>query len=160
MLWFKHHNNFRNSPSMKWIKKRLGDAGVAAAYRLLEVICERCGTGEEFNPVLTLQGATSKMWLAEEILTPENGDSYSDGFVTEEQLDGFLAVCERSGLVERTTWEGDGSTWDDDKGVWVPGKVVLEQINIPSMFNLLDEHTARERGYKKKKNFKGLATPK
>jgi hypothetical protein len=160
MLWFKHHNNFRNNPSMKVIKKHLGDAGIAGAYRLLEVICERCGTGEEFNPVLTLGGATDKRWLGEEVLLPTNAEEFGGvGFITQKEIDDFLSTCAFAGLIERGSWSGPGRTWDDTKQGWVDGTVTLETITVPGLYNMADETTRKYRAYAKK-NFRGLGTPK
>jgi hypothetical protein len=78
MRWFKHDHNFRNTPAMKQIHRMYGNAGVAVAYRLLEVMTEHCGTGEKFRPELTLHLCRSPLWLAEELGVTEEREYGAD----------------------------------------------------------------------------------
>lgn len=54
MLWFKHFNNARHNPKFRAIERKFGEAGYARAFKLLEIVSERGGTGKDFSPRLDL----------------------------------------------------------------------------------------------------------
>lgn len=67
MLWLRHFSNARNNPKFKKIWKRLGEAGYARAWILLEVVAERGGSGENFDPRIDLKrNHTDLDWLSDE----------------------------------------------------------------------------------------------
>jgi hypothetical protein len=67
MRWFKHLSDARNNPKLKRIEKKLGEAGYARAFKLLEVVAERGGTGGGFQPRIGLKDShTDLEWLADE----------------------------------------------------------------------------------------------
>lgn len=67
MRWFKHLADARYNPKLKRIQKQLGEAGYARAMKLLEIVAQRGGTGERFQPRITLEDpSTDLRWLAEE----------------------------------------------------------------------------------------------
>jgi hypothetical protein len=96
MLWFKHSQDLRNSPAMKYIQRKLGDEGFAAAIRLIEVLTYRSGSGSRFNPILTLSPPTSELWLAQEILTYDENDPEANPVNT---LHDFLNHFQSAGLI-------------------------------------------------------------
>ena len=96
MLWFKHAHDLRNSPAMKYIQRKLGDEGFAAAIRLIEVLTHRSGTGKRFNPILTLAPPTSEIWLAQEILTYDENDPDAEPI---DSLNRFLSEFSIAGLI-------------------------------------------------------------
>jgi hypothetical protein len=113
MLWFKHAHDLRNSPAMKYIQRRLGDEGYAAAMRLIEVLTYRSGSGTRFNPVLALAVPTTITWLAQELLTydPErqfdaDGNLDGDAETLLDRIDRFLKVFETAGLIELGSLDG------------------------------------------------------
>ncbi len=68
MRWFKHFNDARRNPKFRRIEKRLGEAGYARAFKLIEVVAERGGTGQNFSPIVDLKCQhTDLEWLAEEL---------------------------------------------------------------------------------------------
>lgn len=68
MRWFKHFNDARRNPKFRRIEKRLGEAGYARAFKLIEVVADRGGTGQNFNPTVDLKCQhTDLEWLAEEL---------------------------------------------------------------------------------------------
>lgn len=144
MLWFKHDRNLRNSPSMKLIHRHLGDAGFAAAIRLLEVMTERSGSGTKFDPVLKLASPTTKKWLANEICTPdEDGDPYgTGGHVTDKQFETVLNTFHEAGLIRRGTVTLPG-TAQNEKGEWVEGNYSFETIELCEFEEMQDTWTAR-----------------
>src|SRR5260370_31135620 len=96
MQWFKHHNNFRNSPAMKHVESEMGDIGVAAVYRLYEVFTERFGVDNNFTGSLTLSPPFSEQWLASELLRrPWDAENNRFGDAPKvADLLYFLGVCE------------------------------------------------------------------
>ena len=68
MRWFKHMSDARHNPKVLRLLQRLGEAGYARYFRLLECLAERGGTGSSFNPGVDLQdGVTDLAWLAGEM---------------------------------------------------------------------------------------------
>lgn len=68
MRWFKHFNDARRNPKFRRIEKRLGEAGYARAFKLIEVVADRGGTGQNFDPGVDLKCPhTDLEWLAEEL---------------------------------------------------------------------------------------------
>jgi hypothetical protein len=66
MQRFRHPSNLRNDPKFRAIEKNLDEAGYARAVKLLEIVAEVGGKGEEFSPEFTLRGNTDATWLADE----------------------------------------------------------------------------------------------
>jgi hypothetical protein len=68
MHWFKHFTDARHNPKFRAIEKKLGEAGYARAWKLLEIIGERGGSGKDFAPRLDLnESHTDLGWLADEM---------------------------------------------------------------------------------------------
>lgn len=63
MKWFKHDSEFRHSPAMKSIYRKLGDTGSARANCLMELIC---GSGSA-DATIRLVDPYGLDWLAEEM---------------------------------------------------------------------------------------------
>jgi len=140
MLWFKHMHNLRNSPAMKQIQRQLGDPGFAAAIRLLEVMTQRCGSGANFNSVLTLATPMTKRWLGEEIITPI--DEGYGAHVPEKTIEEFLDVFNTAGLIARGTVTGPGVV-KNEKNEWVEAEVTFETLALVDFEELQDRWTAR-----------------
>jgi len=66
MQRFRHPSNLRNDPQFRAIEKKLDEAGYARAVKLLEIVAEVGGKGEEFSPEFTLRDNTDIGWLADE----------------------------------------------------------------------------------------------
>jgi hypothetical protein len=143
MQWFKHHNNFRNTAKLKHIEKVLGDAGVAAVYRLYEVFTERFGVDDNFTGSITLSAPFSEQWLASEILRRpwhQESNPYGDEPKVEDVLY-LLGECEQAGIVQltrevatiarvdpktgETKESGDTKTWTT---VTIPGFAELADV--------------------------------
>jgi hypothetical protein len=146
MQWFKHHNNFRNTPAMRYIDQMLGDEGTAGVYRLYEVFTERFAVDNDFSGGLLLSPPTSEQWLADEVLRRPEGDDnpYGNG-PSLKQLQYFLSVCERAGIVSLKRQESacfslqdDGTTEEDGKNVWTT-------VTIPGFADLADEYASRKK---------------
>jgi hypothetical protein len=68
MLWFKHFSDARNNPKILAIQKKLGEAGYARWFRLLEIVAQRGGNGEAFAPRVKLnEPHTDLRWIADEL---------------------------------------------------------------------------------------------
>jgi hypothetical protein len=50
MRWFKHFSDARRNPKLRLVEKKLGEAGYARWFKLLELVAERGGTGRDFQP--------------------------------------------------------------------------------------------------------------
>ncbi len=144
MQWFKHHSNFRNSPALKYIDDIMGDQGVAAVYRLYEVMTERFGVDNNFTGSLFLSPPYSETWLAEEILRADD-DGY-DRSPTAKELRRFLAECETAGIVQiKREMSGVSRTQDDGSNKETGEQREWWTITIPGFAGLADEYTARKR---------------
>ncbi len=66
MQRFRHPSNLRNDPKFRAIEKKLDEAGYARGVKLLEIVAEVGGKGEEFSPEFTLRDNTDIAWLADE----------------------------------------------------------------------------------------------
>jgi hypothetical protein len=66
MQRFRHPSNLRNDPKFRSIEKKLDEPGYARAVKLLEIVAEVGGKGEEFSPEFTLRDNTDIGWLADE----------------------------------------------------------------------------------------------
>jgi hypothetical protein len=143
MQWFKHHNNFRNSPAMLAIADSLGERGVAAAYRLLEVMCEQCGAGDNYNPVLTLAPPRDALWLGREIFIPNPEEPYDNGISKKETFDALEGFACAS-LISLSEELCDRSV-KDGSGKWIPTKISFPAIRLLGFEEKLDEWTERRR---------------
>jgi hypothetical protein len=147
MLWFKHWHNLRNAPPLKYIQNHLGDHGFAAAIRLLEVLTERCGSGANFNPVLTLSAPLTDWWLANEILSPEllDRDPYTDAaddwIEPTKRLEEYLSVFAFGGLINRGIVTAPGQCHENGK--LVEKEVTLQTIELCNFEEMQDTWTAR-----------------
>src|SRR5712692_1078667 len=66
MRWFKHFSDARMSPQLRKIEKKLGEAGYARAYKLLELVAQLGGLASEFSPKLDLNNSSTDLdYLAE-----------------------------------------------------------------------------------------------
>lgn len=156
MLWFKHANNFRNTPGMKYVAEQLGDHGVAGVYRLYEVFTQRFAVNNDFSGTLVLSPPFTARWLAQEILTPyppgDDDVDYNPHEVPPDQLTLFLSVCADAQLITLDhpvlatgLRQEDGTLKDAGVQKWT-------RITIPGFVGLADEYTARSKK-------KGLVTP-
>jgi hypothetical protein len=66
MQRFRHPSNLRNDPKFRSIETKLDEAGYARAVKLLEIVAEVGGKGDEFSPEFTLRDNTDISWLADE----------------------------------------------------------------------------------------------
>jgi hypothetical protein len=140
MKWFKHMSVFRNSPAMRYIDRALGDAGTAAAYRLLEVMAERYGEDGDFTGMLTLQGPTNEVWLANEIL--RESDPYEMGTVVKE-LEKYLNIFEMATFIEIGKINCKGTTLDHDGKRTEGVPVTIKTIGI-RMELIADEYAMKK----------------
>jgi hypothetical protein len=152
MQWFKHHNNFRNSPAMQHVEQVLGASGVASVYRLYEVFTERFGVDngftDPFSGSLLLAPPTSEQWLVSQILfshQEEQGteDEYT-AYPTIKDLRYFLRTCETARIItikrERkgsTQIESDGTSKNAGEQEWWT-------ITIPEFAKLSDVYAHRQ----------------
>jgi hypothetical protein len=149
MQWFKHHNNFRNTPAMRYIASQEGAAGIAAVYRLYEVFTERFGVDNDFSGSITLQPPTTLAWLGTELFLPEESDNpYSSGLEDRSSDDvlKFLGYCEYAGII--TIERHEGEVWRlDEKGVSsaTGTKQVWTTLTIPGFAALADVYSARKK---------------
>jgi hypothetical protein len=68
MRWMKHYTDARHNPKFRAIERKLGEAGYARAFKLLEIIGGRNGPGEDFVPRLDLNVPHTDLgWLADEL---------------------------------------------------------------------------------------------
>jgi hypothetical protein len=154
MQWFKHHNNFRNSPAMKHVEAQMGDVGVAAVYRLYEVFTERFGANSDFTGSLTLSAPFSEQWLASEILRrpwDEENNRFGDAPKVADLLF-FLGVCETArivtlervvdGITKVDTATGEHVETGENK-TWVT-------VTIPGFAALADEYATNKSNRLKK----------
>lgn len=150
MKWFKHDSDFRQRPYMKFINRRLGAEGVAAAYRLLEVMAESLGKAENKAGTLVLSVPYTELWLAEELGLFDEDAYHSDP--STKKLRQVLTVFNQSGLIELRTKKEDGSTTLDESNAVVPAEGKFTTITISGFVGMVDEYTAR-------KLSKGLRSP-
>jgi hypothetical protein len=146
MQWFKHHNNFRNTPAMRMIADYLGDKGVAAAYRLFEVMCEQCGSGEDFKPTLILIPPRDLSWLGRELLLPTEDETYGIGTLpaTDEETQKVLNVFAKAGLIiQEKAMVRRG--FRDGAGNITTREVPFDSITVPGLVENVDEWTQRKR---------------
>jgi hypothetical protein len=66
MQRFRHPSNLRNDPKFRALEKKLDEPGYARAVKLLEIVAEVGGKGEEFSPEFALCDNTDIGWLADE----------------------------------------------------------------------------------------------
>src|SRR2546426_4373847 len=157
MLWFKHHSTFRNSPQIKLIQSRLGAEGVAAVYRLYEVMTEHFGRTVKNEPVLTLSSPYSEWWLAEELYVysdPDEDNPYDNGAPEPDvsKLRKFLRQFEQAGIIVYRVEKGPGTTTDDDGTVVEKKDLSFTTIRLLNFAGQVDE-------YHQKQLRKGLGTP-
>ena len=142
MQWFKHHSNFRNTPSMKYMAARLGDYGVAGVYRLYEVFTERFAVNNDFSGSIMLSPPFTEVWLAEEILKPRDDDQY----VSDEQLTEFLQACHLAGIIQLSHVSATSNNPQPNGTFKDDGKEKLwTVITIPEFAALADEYACRKR---------------
>jgi hypothetical protein len=135
---------------MKQIQNRLGAEGVAAVYRLFEVMTEHFGRCAKNQAVLTLEPPYSEFWLAEELGVMDDDHFYGRS-PDIKQLRKFLSEFEHTGLIDLSEDTRDGYELQGD-GSKKPKPVTFLTITLPNFAGLVDEYTAR-------KVKKGLATP-
>ncbi len=89
MKWLKHFCDSRHNPKFRRIEKKLGEAGYARAWKLLEIVAERGGTGEKFSPRISLKRAhTDLEWLADELgIKPSDARKSLDLFASVSLID-------------------------------------------------------------------------
>ena len=139
MLWFKHAHDLRNSPAMKYIQRKLGDEGFAAAIRLIEVLTYRSGSGTRFNPILTLAPPTSEIWLAQEILTYDENDPDAEPVNT---LNQFLSEFSIAGLIVCGVVDGMKPVNLDGEWKHLPCKYTT--VQLVEFEEMMDVWTARK----------------
>jgi hypothetical protein len=94
MQRFKHPSNLRNDPKFRSVEKKLDEAGYARAVKLLEIVAEQGGKGDEFSPEFALLDNTDIAWLADEWRISEKKARTT--------LDVFAGV----GLIDPHAWSG------------------------------------------------------
>lgn len=142
MQWFKHDKQLRHSPAMQLIQRRLGNDGFAAAYRLLEVMAARCGSGENFTECLILASPTTREWLMQEICTFEL-DTQEDWEQALKDFDYLLKVFEEARFIELGTIQA-AARRQNDEGKWVDvPNATFETIRVIRFEELADTWTAR-----------------
>jgi len=149
MKWFKHDSDFRQRPCMKFIQRRLGSEGVAAAYRLLEVMAESFRKNDNPDGTLRLAPPYTELWLADELGLIED-DGYGDYPSTKKLLQ-VLAIFNQVQFIAVSEKTENGSEYADD-GTVKPCKVTWRTITVPGFVGMVDEYTAR-------KVSKGLRSP-
>jgi hypothetical protein len=149
MQWFKHHNNFRNTPKMQYVQNVLGSAGIAGVYRLYEVFTERFGIDNNFSGSLLLSPPTSEIWLTNEVLPSDDPRERGSGL---KELHHFLAVCEQAEIITLEKRESSIENIEEDGSRKITGTKVWTTVTIPGFADLADVYSAR------KKNSKALET--
>jgi len=159
MKWYKHDADFRNTPTMKSIRRRLGDRGCAAAYRLLEVMTGHCGSGESFKPELALSQSRSMYWLAEELgITVENEYTETETVSPSKCLE-VLEVFANEGFINLKKEPAFSQNPETSKfDVPIPNSCIYV-IEMPQFASMRDEYTERN-GQKTRKRINVLSTPK
>ena len=61
MGWCKHPSDARHNPRLRRIEKKLGEGGYARAFKLFELIAERGGTDEDFQPQIELRNTRTDL---------------------------------------------------------------------------------------------------
>lgn len=113
MRWFKHFSDARTTPQLRKIEKKLGEAGYARAFKLLELMAQLCGKADSFSPTLDLNGTGANLeYLAESL-----GISAKDARKT-------LRVFAEAGFIDSPKW-------------------AQKIVYVPSMLDALDEWTGR-----------------
>ena len=94
MRWFKHLSDGRANPKLLRIQRVLGEAGYARAFKLLEILAQRGGSGPDFRPQLNLNDpAADLQWLAGELgISPREARRTLDTFA-------------RVGFIEPDSWK-------------------------------------------------------
>jgi hypothetical protein len=139
MLWFRHSHDLRNSPAMKYIQRKLGDEGFAAAIRLIEVLTYRSGSGTRFTPILTLAPPTSEIWLAQEILSYDLDDPEYD---PKGEVIRFLNEFALAGLVVLGTVDGMKPVETSDG--WEHRPCKFTTVQLVEFEEMMDVWTARK----------------
>lgn len=85
MGWCKHLSDARHNPRLRRIEKKLGEGGYARAFKLFELIAERGGTDEGFQPRTELRNTHTDLHC----LAAERGSSLN---VTKKTLDIVASV--------------------------------------------------------------------
>jgi hypothetical protein len=161
MQWFKHKGTFRNSPAMRYVAEVAGDRGVAAAYRLYEVMTERFGVDDDYSGSLMLSRPLTLRWLGREITTKpfdeDNAYYYDPTAVEDADVLKLLATFHDAGLILLTSKVTPTVRTGED-GVEVGDKPErFYTITVPGFAtDCADEYTARRRA---KGMTKGLNTP-
>jgi hypothetical protein len=128
---------------MQSIERSLGERGVAAAYRLLEVMCAQCGSGEDYKPVLVLMPPRDLLWLGKEIFIPNPEEPY-DGGITGEETKDFLEAFACAELIQMSSELTDRIV-KDESGKWTPIKIAFTAVKLVGFEEKLDEWTERRR---------------
>ena len=113
MRWFKHFSDARTTPQLRKIEKRLGEAGYARAFKLMELVAQLGGTADDFAPTLDTNNSTTDL----EYLSEEFGVSRVAARKT-------LQVFAEVNFIDANRWT---------EGV----------IHLPAMLDALDEWTGR-----------------
>jgi hypothetical protein len=150
MLWFRHNNDFRSTPQMKFITKALGAHGGLAAYRLLEVVCERCGSGEKYDARIVLAPPYTEEWLANEILLPDEDDPDNNEYDTSAQptvkrLRRYMDIFYQAGFVLPGSHTGAGKMKNVETGLWEDTEATFATVEIVGFDGLMDAWTARKK---------------
>jgi hypothetical protein len=159
MLWFKHKGTFRNSPPMRYIADALGDRGVAAAYRLYEVMTERFGLDDDFSGTIVLSRPLTLRWLGREIATPtkDGANCYDPTLVTDEEVLKLLAVFHEAQLIDLTSQVDESIIVGDDGVEKEAGQHRFYSITVTSFRKDCADETMQRKANKAHK--KGLNTP-
>ena len=113
MRWFKHFSDSRTTPQLRKIEKKLGEAGYARAFKLMELVAQYCGIATDFSPTIITKNSTIDV----EFLAEEFGVSKAEARKT-------LQVFAEVSFIDPERWKE-------------------EVIHIPAMLDALDEWTGR-----------------
>ncbi|MGD1080385.1 MAG: hypothetical protein ABR881_18855 [Candidatus Sulfotelmatobacter sp.] len=142
MKWFKHDSDFRQRPYMKFVRRRLGAEGVAAAYLLLEVMAESFRKDVNEVGTLTLSVPYTEQWLAEELGLFEEDPYGGADYPSVKKLKQILNVFHQAGFIRLAYIEDDGTTLTDEDTI-ESTKCKFTTITVPGFVGMVDEYTAR-----------------
>ena len=113
MRWFKHMADSRHSPELRAATKKLGEVAYGRAFKLFEIVAQRGGKTDSFDPFIDLDDScTNLSWLADELGISKNE--------TRKTLKTFASLR----IIDPDSW-------------------ITNRIAIPQMKECLDEWTSR-----------------
>jgi len=114
MRWYKHLAGARHNPKLRKLEKDYGEGAYSRWFKLLEMICEQGGSGEDFRPRISLKDPhTGVDWLADE------------WNISEHEASATVQAMARVGLISKRSF---------NRGV----------IYVPQMIEYRDEWTRKK----------------